>query len=161
MGTLRENVDPFSEWSDATLNDALAGAGLFALQSKKEEGNRLNLDSPIASGGSNLSVGQRQIIALARAILRRSQLLILDEGERCAVTNDPPTDSIPTATSAIGKRTKLDNARANMRGRLRDGLDHPRVTAEEGGQRRNFAYRRTSSADHYGLRQDCEPPLAY
>ena len=41
---------------------------------------RITLDSLIASGGGNLSVGQRQILALARAIVRQSKLLILDEG---------------------------------------------------------------------------------
>ena len=82
-GTLRQNLDPFSLYDDVVLNDALRAAGLFSLQSEADEG-RITLDSPISSGGSNLSVGQRQILALARAIVRQSKLLILDEGARYA-----------------------------------------------------------------------------
>ena len=66
-------MDPFEQNDDATLNNALRASGLFSLQTDTDEA-RLNLDRDIAGGGKNLSVGQRQIIALARAILRNSKL---------------------------------------------------------------------------------------
>jgi len=76
--TLRGNLDPFGQHEDATLNDALRSAGLFSVQSEDDDG-RITLETDISSGGGNLSIGQRQILALARAIVRRSKLLILDE----------------------------------------------------------------------------------
>ena len=80
VGSLRQNLDPFDQYDDPTLNDALRAAGLFSLQEDAGEAN-LTLDSKIAGGGGNLSVGQRQIIALARAMVRESKILILDEGQ--------------------------------------------------------------------------------
>jgi ABC-type multidrug transport system fused ATPase/permease subunit len=91
-GTLRKNLDMFEQADDAVLNDALRAAGLFSLQADADD-NRIGLDSAISAGGSNLSVGQRQILALARAIVRQSKLLILDE-----------------ATSAIGAQSGAYNS---------------------------------------------------
>ena len=102
VGTLRRNLDPFEQNDDATLNSALRASGLFSLQTDTDEA-RLTLDYDIAGGGKNLSVGQRQIIALARAILRNSKLLILDEGESFYVFNFLLiTYHFVVATSAIG-----------------------------------------------------------
>ncbi|OCH87049.1 hypothetical protein OBBRIDRAFT_796585 [Obba rivulosa] len=93
-GTLRQNLDPFEQDTDAVLNDALRAAGLFSLQSETDDG-RITLDTQIANGGSNLSVGQRQILALARAVVQQSKLLILDEA----------TSAIDYATDAVIQRS--------------------------------------------------------
>ncbi|KAL0565313.1 hypothetical protein V5O48_016710 [Marasmius crinis-equi] len=89
-GSVRENLDPFGQHDDATLNDALRASGLFSLQHEGDQ-DRITLESAIASGGNNLSVGQRQILALARAIVRGSKLFILDEATSAIDYN---TDSI-------------------------------------------------------------------
>ncbi|KAJ6594300.1 hypothetical protein B0H19DRAFT_1094896 [Mycena capillaripes] len=73
-GSIRTNLDIFGQFDDATLNSALSAAGLSSLQDEMTEG-KLTLDN----AASGLSQGQRQIIALARAIVRGSKLLILDE----------------------------------------------------------------------------------
>ena len=94
-GSLRENLDPFGEHEDATLNDALRAAGMFALgeneasEEARASNIKIDLDTKIVSGGSNLSVGQRQIVALARALVRGSKLLILDEGAYLLESRDP------------------------------------------------------------------------
>ncbi|OCH84368.1 P-loop containing nucleoside triphosphate hydrolase protein, partial [Obba rivulosa] len=104
-GTLRQNLDPFNQYDDSVLNDALRAAGLFSLQSQDDEG-WITLDSEIASGGNNLSVGQRQILALARTIVRQSKILILDEATSAI---DYATDTViqQSLRNELGKDVTL------------------------------------------------------
>ncbi|KAI0633973.1 P-loop containing nucleoside triphosphate hydrolase protein [Trametes polyzona] len=108
-GTLRQNLDPFSEHDDCILNDALRSAGLHNIQTEGDR-SRITLDTAIAGGGANLSVGQRQVLALARAIVRRSKLLILDEGMRTIQPNelDGMTDYETDATIQRCLRTEVE-----------------------------------------------------
>ncbi|KAK0452213.1 hypothetical protein EV421DRAFT_1888046 [Armillaria borealis] len=122
-GTLRQNLDPFDQYDDATLNDALRAAGLFSLQSEMEKG-RITLDSTIASGGGNLSVGQRQILALARALVRGSKLLILDE--------DYKTDSI--IQSSLRNELGPDTTLITVAHRLRTIMDADKIMVLDAGR---------------------------
>ncbi|KPM02613.1 ABC transporter-like protein 1 [Sarcoptes scabiei] len=81
-GTIRKNLDPFNEKSDPELWNAIEKVQL--------KSKILSLDASVSESGTDFSVGQKQLICLARAIIRKNRILVLDE----ATANvDPRTDS--------------------------------------------------------------------
>ncbi|TFY64349.1 hypothetical protein EVJ58_g2686 [Rhodofomes roseus] len=82
-GTLRSNIDPFNEHSDQECLEVLERCHLLSIlrhsSSKADAGHQdVTLDMPISQSGS-LSAGERQLVAMARAVLRRSNVVIMDE----------------------------------------------------------------------------------
>ncbi|TFK40612.1 P-loop containing nucleoside triphosphate hydrolase protein [Crucibulum laeve] len=126
-GSLRENLDPFSEHDDSDLYDALRSAGFFNLESGSD-GRQLSLDTQLSSGGNNLSVGQRQIVALARTLVRGSKLLILDEATSAI---DYKTDSV--IQTAL--RHELDSVTLlTVAHRLQTIMDFDRIMVLDAGR---------------------------
>ena len=119
-GTLRENLDPFAEYSNAEIVNVLKmvnltenlniestqmtqdlGGGSMKPATSSLNGNQINtlLNMKISSKGGNLSLGQRQLICIGRALIQKPKILLIDEA----------TASIDQKTDALIQKILKDN----------------------------------------------------
>uniref|UniRef100_A0A7G3A7F5 Putative abc transporter c family member 3 n=1 Tax=Lutzomyia longipalpis TaxID=7200 RepID=A0A7G3A7F5_LUTLO len=138
--TIRYNLDPFHAFSDAQIYRVLEEVELKHVAE--------NLDYMVLEGGTNFSVGQRQLICLARAILRNNKILVLDE----ATANvDPQTDALIQRTI----REKFRHCTVlTVAHRLITVMDSDRIIVMEAGEAREFDVPHLLLQNEQGLLRD-------
>ncbi|MCJ1261370.1 hypothetical protein MMC22_001234 [Lobaria immixta] len=160
-GTIRSNLDPFNEHSDLELWSALRQSDLIDTSATSDEkissAGRVHLDAVVEEEGLNFSLGQRQLMALARALVRGSQIIVCDEATSSV---DLETDQKIQRTMATAFRGKTllciahrlktiisyDRICVMDQGRIAE-LDSPLRLWEDGGLFR-------SMCDQSGIRRE-------
>ncbi|KAL2268688.1 hypothetical protein VTJ83DRAFT_3534 [Remersonia thermophila] len=144
-GTVRSNLDPFGEHTDLELWSALRQADLVSTdpvpgpspsadddaaaagQSHAATNNRIHLDTPVEEDGLNFSLGQRQLMALARALVRGSRIIVCDEATSSV---DMETDDKIQATMAVAFKGRTLLCIAH---RLRTIIGYDRICVMDAG----------------------------
>ncbi|KAH6599718.1 hypothetical protein BASA61_002486 [Batrachochytrium salamandrivorans] len=187
-GTLRSNLDPFSEHTDAEIWSCLnhshfieslrqeslstsssvsslakrgsqghlvlpresgihqtASSSVESFRNHESTAQSISIDSPVCEGGTNFSQGQRQLLCLARALLRRSRVVLLDEAT-ASVDHDTDLRIQLTIRNEFRKATLLCIAH-----RLRTIIDYDKVLVLDKGRVAQFASPHELLSDHDGI----------